>query len=301
MPCYHPLTAYYNGLEVVFGLKKARYNPSGYEQIQLPCGRCIGCRLERSRQWAFRCVAEASQHSENCFITLTYAPEHLPKSGTLVKRDLTLFFKRLRKLLGSKPIRYFACGEYGDLGQRPHYHAIIFGHDFADKEWQVVQSEKGFSRVGISPSLNALWPFGFTTVGKCTFESCAYVARYCLKKLLGATPEQLKEHYGERIPEYVVMSRRPGIGAEWIKRYLTDVYPSDKVIVRGHECKPPRFFDRYFEKFFAEDEKKCLQLGLDFGILKAERKTKAIALDLTPERLEELETLANLRQSRLRR
>ena len=220
------------------------------ELINLPCGRCIGCRLERSRQWALRCVLEAKSHEENCFITLTYNDEHLPKNLSLLPRDLTLFFKRLRKSLGDKKIRYFACGEYGEKNKRPHYHAIIFGHDFKDR--QCMFNADTFSAVGVSVELADLWPFGFSSVGDMTFESAAYVARYCLKKYYG-DPAKVKEHYGDRVPEFVVMSRHPGIAANWFDKYgLSDVAPYDQCICRGKVCKPPRYFDKLLEKIDEE-------------------------------------------------
>ena len=102
-------------------------------EVTVPCGRCTSCRLEHSRQWAVRCMHEAQMHEGNSFITLTYAPEHLHEDYSVHKKELQKFFKRLRKNTGIK-LRYFACGEYGDENRRPHYHAIIFGYDFPDKQ-----------------------------------------------------------------------------------------------------------------------------------------------------------------------
>jgi len=213
--------------------------------LTIPCGKCIGCRLERSRQWAVRCIHEAQLWPNNCFITLTYAPEHLPPNGTLVLAHFQKFMKRLRKKYGSN-IRFFHCGEYGTKFARPHYHACLFNFDFDDKKfWKVKNGQKLY----ISAALSDLWPFGWATVGSVTFESAAYVARYILKKINGDLAEN---HYSfvdcdgvvrHRLPEYVTMSRRPGIAAGWFEKYGSDVFPSDEVIVRGKSCRPPRFYD----------------------------------------------------------
>jgi len=219
------------------------------ERLQVPCGQCIGCRLERSRQWAIRCIHEAQMHRDNCFITLTYAPEHLPKNGGLQLHHFQKFMKRLRKKYGSG-IRFFHCGEYGEQFGRPHYHACLFGFDFPDKVLHTIIN--GF-KLYRSRSLEELWPFGFATIGSVTFESSAYVARYILKKVTG---EAATLHYcdidpdgvitNERAPEYITMSRRPGIAAGWFERFCGDVYPSDGVVVRGRKMRPPRYYDKLY-------------------------------------------------------
>jgi hypothetical protein len=133
MPCYFPITAWRSkdGKNEA-GKWPVVFKPTaGYldKELKLPCGRCIGCRLERSRQWAVRCVHEASLHEKNCFITLTYSPENLPKDGSLDVSHFQKFMKRFRKRFGPG-IRFFHCGEYGESLSRPHYHACIFGFDF---------------------------------------------------------------------------------------------------------------------------------------------------------------------------
>lgn len=249
MTCYAPLEAWR-----IHGETKLRftYSPRAdvKEKLQVPCGQCIGCRLERSRQWAIRCIHEAQLHPKNCFITLTYAPEHLPSPPSLDVRDFQLFMKRLRKKYGSK-IRFFHCGEYGEKYGRPHYHACLFNFDFPDK--RLWRENNGF-RIYTSSSLEELWPFGFSTIGDVTFESAAYVARYIMKKITGknsdAHYERLDPLTGEIYqakPEYITMSRRSGIAAGWFEKYHTDVYPSDFVIVRGVKMRPPRFYDNRFK------------------------------------------------------
>lgn len=248
MPCYHPLDAWRDAKGVHFRIV-ADSTP-----IKLPCGNCIGCRLERSRQWAVRLVHEKRFHDESSFITLTYAQEHLPRDGSLNVKHFQDFMKRLRKSIEPKKVRFFHAGEYGERKGRPHYHAIIFGEDFRRGGYDVEESDRG-DTTWTSPALDALWPFGLNRVGDVTFESCAYVARYVTKKVNG---RQAKSHY-ERIceatgeifdlkPEYATMSRRPGIGALHFEKYHQEIYPSDEVVSRGHPSKPPKFYDRMLEK-----------------------------------------------------
>ena len=257
MPCYKPLTGFRskfanaNGRRPVF-FKMSR---SADEAINIPCGQCIGCRLERSRQWALRCFHEASVYDRNCFITLTYADSSLPADGSLVKAHFQKFMKRLRRRFPDEKIRYFMCGEYGEKLRRPHYHACLFNFDFEDKE--LFRDLGDGSALYVSAELAELWPFGFSTVGTFTFETAAYTARYVLKKVTG---EKKFEHYvspdGVMLQEeYTAMSRGGkgghGIGHDWLMMFRDDVYPADEVIVRGHPCKPPRFYDKKFEEYSA--------------------------------------------------
>lgn len=209
---------------------------------RLPCGKCIGCRLERSRQWAMRCVHEASLYEDNCFITLTFNDEFLDPSGSLVKRDFQLFMKRLRKRFSPRIIRFFHCGEYGEQLSRPHHHALLFNFDFPDKKFWTA---RGHVRLYTSEILSELWPYGFSTIGDANFESAAYVARYVTKKVNG---EMAKNHYGSRIPEYLTMSRRPGIGHGWFEKFKDDIYPSDFFVLRNNvKCKPPKYYDNLYD------------------------------------------------------
>jgi hypothetical protein len=213
--------------------------------VSIPCGQCIGCRLERSRQWAVRCVHEASLHERNCFITLTYDPDHLPENGTLVMEHFQLFMKRLRKEFGAG-IRFFHCGEYGEKQGRPHYHAALFNFDFPDKVF-LRRTPRG-DVCWSSASLQRLWGKGRTELGSLTFESAAYIARYITKKQLG---KGAQAHYEGRKPEYTTMSRKPGIGKGWLEKWTADVYPVDRVVLkrggRMIEMRPPRFYDVSFE------------------------------------------------------
>lgn len=245
MPCFHPITAYRNdGGDIVF------FDRSGGREIKLPCGQCIGCRLERSRQWAVRCMHEASMYDNNSFVTLTYDDDHVPHDFSLHYRDFQLFMKKLRKSVGF--VRFFMCGEYGEQTSRPHFHACLFGYRPGDLYyWRKLPS--GFDSYR-SPSLEAIWTDGACEVGDVTYESAAYVGRYCLKKVTGSAA---KEHYSavdgstgeiyERRPEFARMSLKPGIGRTWFDRYRDEVFPRDRVVVRGVECKPPRYYKKVYD------------------------------------------------------
>ena len=180
---------------------------------------------------------EASLYDENSFLTLTYSDENIPSGGSLNVSDFQNFMKRLRKSVYPKKVRFFQCGEYGDITKRPHHHCLLFNHGFHDKE---LWSKREGIRIFVSDELSRLWPHGFSTFGDVTFESASYVARYSLKKVTGKYAET---HYGSRKPEFVTMSRRPGIAKAWFDKYKTDVYPRDRVVVRGFPSRPPRFYD----------------------------------------------------------
>lgn len=257
--------------------------------LSLPCGQCIGCRLERARQWAVRCVHEAQLHAHNQFVTLTYAPEHLPYGRSLHYRHFQLFMKRARSKFG--PLRFFMCGEYGEQLERPHYHACLFGLHLRDRQvWSV---REGFTLYR-SPSLEALWPYGFVTVGDVTFESANYVARYVTKKVTGKRAfdhySRVDVHTGEVqavVPEFVRMSLKPGIGAKWIEKYKSDVYTTDAIHTRGSVMKPPRYYDKWLK---ATDDDAAADI--EFGRYK---KSLLLADDSTPERLAVREKVARAR------
>lgn len=247
MPCYSPLSAW---REKSSGAIHFRDTGRG-DRIDLPCGRCIGCRLERSRQWAARIMLEAQAHEKTSFVTLTYSPENLPSPPSLDYSHFQLFMKRLRKRLG--PVRFFMCGEYGDTTRRPHYHVCLFGHDFSDDRRFHNVSPQGHN-LYVSPTLADLWSFGHCLIGELTFESAAYVARYVLKKVTGQPAEAHYKHVDADgtvhplEPEFCRMSLKPGIGALWFDKYGSDVYPHDYIVINGVKCKPPRYFDKLLKR-----------------------------------------------------
>jgi len=296
MACFKPLKAYQCfDKSIVF--TEARKHDI-VRSLELPCGQCVGCRLERSRQWAIRCMHEASLYKDNCFITLTYDDEHLPEDYSLHYDDFQRFMKRLRKRYQGKTIRFYMAGEYGENFGRPHFHACIFNLDFEDKYlWQKTDSG---SKIYRSKILEELWPFGYSSIGEVNFQSAAYVARYIMKKVTG---DMAVQHYEEvnfttgeiiqRKPEFNKMSLKPGIGYKWYEKYKDDVYPHDYVIVNGKKCKPPKFYDKkYADDYPYEFD----QLQWD-----REKSAKAQVFDNTPERLLVKEEVLKAKLSRLKR
>lgn len=308
MPCYHPLSAFrlthghldfYKGsgkkarLVRVNSLDKIVFKiPAGFGKLYtpqpLPCGRCVGCRSVRSREWAIRCDHEASLHDRNCFVTLTFDDYHLPSNQSLDKSVIPAFMKRLRKKFVPKcpipkvpkddphyadvrkrrkewlfkhGIRAYYCGEYGDKHGRPHYHILLFNFDFDDRRFH--KQEKNGSIVYTSKALDRLWwdkelkcKIGHAVVGNVTFNSAAYVAGYIMKKITGDMAYDHYETYdletGEvihRLPEFGEMSRNPGIARVWFDKFKDDVYPRDFVVVKGKKMPPPKYYDALFKAF----------------------------------------------------
>lgn len=201
--------------------------------MKIPCGQCRGCRMDNCRQWADRMILELDHSKKAVFLTLTYNDDHLPEildkeSGELVstlrKRDLTNFFKRLRKQFKDVTLRYYACGEYGSNTHRPHYHIILFGLSLDDFNFirefdsKCVLSKielQGTNELGqkyyrCSWLAEEVWTHGFVCLSEVSWKTCAYVARYVKKKDKGLVQDAFNFHLKE--PEYSVMSRRPGIG-----------------------------------------------------------------------------------------
>lgn len=272
MPCYHPIAGFRCADGSVVFAQLARYDIVG--DIKLPCGQCVGCRLDRSREWSVRCLHEAKMHKQNSFLTLTYADDNLPANNSLCYRDFQLFMKRLRKHAGVS-LRFFMCGEYGNETARPHYHALIFGYQFPDLlYWK--KSPSGYA-VYRSATLESLWTFGNSMIGDVSRESAGYVARYCMKKVTG---DRAEAHYNGREPEFAHMSLKPGIGTEWFRRYGSDCLPCDYVVADGVKVPVPRFYDKLF-KGDIEDVK-----------YRREVYGRKFADNNTPERLAVRETVA---------
>lgn len=228
-------------------------SPAMGEMFKVPCGRCIGCKLEYSRQVALRCVHEMKGHEENCWVTLTYDDEHLPYGPSLVKSHMQDFIRGLRRTEDERQIRFYGAGEYGEgEGQRPHYHICLFGYDFRDK-YCIGHSEGGFD-VYDSDHLRERWGMGRVEIGELNFETAAYTARYCTKKVTG---EKSMEHYTRILPdgrmvevepEFALMSLKPGIGAKHYEFYREEIVDWDSCVINGHECKPPRYYDKLLER-----------------------------------------------------
>lgn len=177
-------------------------------RVDVPCGSCLGCRQAKARDWALRSCMELEEAGKGVFVTLTFDPAHCPER--VQKRDLQLFLKRFRKCFPSGAVRYLACGEYGELSGRPHYHLIVFGIGLEDLPGSVLirKGSTPESFLYSSPTVSHCWPYGFNSVAECTFNNCLYVARYGVKSLTS------------KREGFLLMSRRPGLGVDWCKRNL---------------------------------------------------------------------------------
>ena len=195
----------------------------GDEWLDVPCGHCLACRIARTREWTVRLLHESEFWQDTSFVTLTYDDEHLPSNGSLVPRDLTLFFKKLRKDLGDRKIKYYACGEYGDTYGRPHYHAIIFGLSPKDKKL-----------------IDDNWHKGFVKIGCVTYDSCRYVAGYVQKKLYGKASKEYEDK--GIVAPFSRMSK--GLGERYVDKYWNKLYDMNTVTVRGVPMGLPRYYQK---------------------------------------------------------
>nr|QJB18759.1 MAG: replication initiator protein [Microvirus sp.] len=260
MACTSPLNLYPRDPDKFNGVRGMTTDPRkaliGGFSLTVACGRCIECRLAYAVEWSIRCMNEKATVGPSVFVTLTYDDEHLPEDYDLHYRDFQLFMHKLRKAVPGGG-RFFMCGEYGDDYGRPHFHAILFNCDFADKQF--------YKRVDgvdyyISQKLTSLWGNGFTLLGDVTFTSAGYVARYSVKKITGAASgdayQYLEEGTGEvfdRRSPFSQSSLKPGIGYEWFMRYHSDIYPCDFVVHGGRQFPVPRYYAKLYERMFPAD------------------------------------------------
>jgi len=306
MPCYAPLEGYkdYRNGGLTFDKRK------GSQPLKVACGQCLGCRVDHRLMWSIRIIHESATHDENCWATLTYrSPQSTTKKqykdGHYVPHDYSLtpshvsgFIRSLRKANPDHRIRYFYCGEYGELG-RPHYHICLFNHSFSDE--YLWDDNEGFYTY-TSQELQKHWKWGFTTVAPLTIHNAAYTAGYCFKKITGKRAEEhylRSDQYGEAywlLPEYIRMStgrgKPSGIGAKFYEKYSSDIFPSDQSPVPGHgqhELVP-----RYYQNILAEQDPAMLES------VKATRQEfiTAHAADFTPERLRDKYKCAQAKEAR---
>lgn len=228
----------------------------GYEQLTVPCGKCDSCLMANARIWAIRAYHESTLHKRNCFVTLTYDQDNMPADGKLCPRDVELWLKRLRKRPEVPPIRYLLCGEYGDLTHRPHYHALVFGADFMDSRAQLWKDDQY-----IHPTLTETWEKGLVTHAELSFERCAYVAGYVVKKI--GAPEVFRR-----------ASRRPGIGASWSDRYRDSVSNLGHVVIDGQKLPVPQYYIDRHDLQEVRDQKK--EFAINNEVKQLERGQRAI-------------------------
>lgn len=242
------------------------------EWIEIPCGQCIECRLARSRKWADRCMLEHKYHDSSYFLTLTYDNDHIPKNpiydeytgevyaenATLVKKDLQDFMKRLRRAYEysgyENKLRFFACGEYGSTTLRPHFHIIVFGLQLNDL--RLYKRNFNGDNLYNSAFIEKVWKKGFSVVGEVTWQSCAYVARYIMKKHLGKDSDFYDVYNIE--PEFTLMSRKPGIARQYYDEHKDELFYQDFVSIPSNDGSrriyPPPYFEKLFEDDFPEND-----------------------------------------------
>lgn len=275
-------------------------NLVNYREIQVPCGKCIGCRIARCKDWAARCWHESQQYSNNLFLTLSYAPEYLPVNADgrpVVKvSDFQSFMKRFRQWQvrhGYESCRFYHCGEFGKKRGRPHYHALMFNCYVPDLKFY--KMSKSGEPLYYSKIIQDLWGKGIVVIGSVTFKSAGYVARYCMKKEYCG-----KENLGPGLSEYATMSRRPGIGFTWFNKYKNQLLSIGFLNVPGKDGKyikvpVPKYYLRILRNHlnFAED--------YDRFIYRRMRRASANQSEYTPERLAVKESVLLDRLRKLQR
>lgn len=254
-----------------------------FSEVQIvPCSQCLSCRIARSKEWAVRIMLEASLYPHNYFVTLTYNEESIPRGNflysdgrleenqsNLCKSDVQLFLKRLLERCRQKykhvGIRRFVCGEYGSVSDRAHYHLILFNMPDLTPELRLLRQRDGV-KLYTSASIDAAWrnkngaSLGIHSVGEVTYQSAAYCARYCVKKL--TEPTKITRELAERIvdydgigirqPEFIMPSRAPGIARPFYDLHRDEIYAFDKLVFKVRENssvmqKPPKYFDYLYD------------------------------------------------------
>lgn len=250
--CTAPIPAYRpaHGGPLLFNRPIKGEAGKDYFKFEIPCGYCDLCRAEQARQWAVRIYHESASFQRNSFLTLSYADEHLPPNNSLNYEHLNAFTKRLKITIQRHfdvTIKYYAVGEYGDRSTRPHYHAIIFGHDFTEDRRMVRDGPKP---LWTNPLLEQQWGHGIVSVGALNFATARYTASYLLKKLRSKqkyvyTDEETGELIALEQPR-AFMSRN--IGKDWWNTYQHQVSAHDHIIIEGRRQKPPKAYDRWLSE-----------------------------------------------------
>lgn len=331
MSCYHPLKAFAVGTHssgkvkykicaydvdhvecdahgvwsaVSTPLRSARAVRVVREFVEIACGKCLDCRMRRSRDWANRCMMELQYHDSAYFVTLTYNDKHLPIEyhtdgatgealpvATLRKSDLQNWIKRLRRRYPNDNIRYYAGAEYGRNTMRPHYHVIVFGLHLDDLE--PVSVQRGYTYYK-SLSLEKTWsvydpdtqsfdPIGYVTVGAVTWQSCAYTARYILDKQTADNGDYYTEH--GILPPYQCMSLKPAIGHQYYVDHGDEIYRYDQLYLTtpegGMQSKPPRYFDNLYAADNPDDMQDVKATRLQAAMLRRETMLAQTTLSYT--------------------
>lgn len=289
---YHPAKVFStNQLELL--------HDTGYHKYELiNCGECIGCRLDYSRDWANRGYLEMLTSQNAYFITLTYDNNHifipdqmttsqdvtytelqeLEWKGSLVPKDFTQFLKSLRQKVkrefGVDGVRFIGCGEYGARaeGRRPHYHLIIYNLPLPTETFYKPRISWGKDVYYQNYFLEDVWDKGILNICEANWNNIAYTARYITEKVNGKESEDFYAALGEQ-KEFLRSSRQPGIGRAYYDAHKFEIYKEDSILIRNKKgafwVKPPKYFDRLFEKEYPEE----------FAKVKAKRKNDKITAD----------------------
>ena len=247
----------------------------GYLYEQIPCGHCYACKLNKSAEWATRCVLETTEHEHSYWLTLTYDEEHLPMykyftdgenyfendgtwTGTLEPDDIKTFLNSLRKYFerkGITGIKYYYAGEYGSLNGRPHYHMLLWGAPLDLEQFHDFHIDDRYKMHWKSKEIEHFWNKGIVDITEIEWSNAAYTARYTMKKLSDMAHSET--YYAEqgKIKEFVRMSRRPGIGMNYFNQHMKEIYKDDEIImktVKGNtgSIKPPKAWDRKFKELY---------------------------------------------------
>ena len=233
MSCYHPMQVWYRPGEKVKFSKPKEHLPL-YRLITIPCGQCIGCKLDHSKDWVCRLLMELETNPNAIFLTLTYDDKNCPIE--LKKRDLQNFFKRLRHYFKDRKIKYYACGEYGPNTFRPHYHLIIFGLDFFE-----LDKHKLRDNLYTSDIISKIWKKGFISFNAVDSTNIAYTTHYTLKKAFKQTYDVMKTKNMIIAPEFQVCSK--GLGLDYFNLKKDDILANNgHLFFSGIEYSLPRYF-----------------------------------------------------------
>lgn len=198
-------------------------NPYIKDGSAFGCGQCIPCRLNKRRIWTHRIILETNLHAANTFATLTYNDQHLPDDGSVKPRDLSLWLKRLRKEMSTR-IRYYGCGEYGDISKRPHYHLALFGYPSCERgSTRGDYLKRGRSCCSACDKIHATWNKGSILLGELNETTAAYIAGYVTKKMTKIDDPRLEGRH----PEFSRMSLKPGIGYDMVPEIASTILEYD--------------------------------------------------------------------------
>ena len=234
MQCLHPIVV---------------LNKRTQSRTRAPCGRCIACRRRRQNEWAFRILEEARASASVFFVCLTYDDEHLLYGDgrpTLDKSQFSLFVRYLRRRFVF-PLRFFACGEYGDSYDRPHYHVILFFPECVTLET-------------VEDACLESWSNGFVQVEPFVGAPHAkYAAKYCCK--------QIGVDYDGIQPPFALMSRGSGLGKSFLnEKNMKRVRYRDSLVVHD-DAGTPYMMPRYYRDYFFSKDEQDLKSRINERIL----------------------------------